>query len=133
MLKLEISYNIKMPLNWGGFFNSLAKATFKHLKLKNDLEVSLAFISSKKIKDYNRIYRQKDIVTDVLSFSEVNEILICYSEAKKQAKDNKTSIKREAGWLFVHGLLHLLGYTHETQKKYQKIVQLQEEILLKVV
>jgi len=132
MANLAITYKIKTPLTWGSFLNRLAQETVNYLKLKKDLEISLVFVSPQKIREYNRIYRQKDMITDVLSFSEVNEILICLSQAKKQAKENKLSVKNEVGWLFVHGILHLLGKTHESRVKLQKMIKIQDEILLKI-
>ena len=133
MINLEISYQVKMPLFWGGFLNKLAQITASHLRIQSNLALSVVFVSPPIIKKYNRIYRHQPSVTDVLSFNEVNEILICYAKAKNQAKNNHTTIKMEIGWLFIHGLLHLLGYTHETEKKYKKMVELQKTIMQKAV
>ena len=118
-----------MPLSWGGFLKKAAQAVNRQLKVKKKMEVSLAFVSPTVIKRLNKSYRGQNRVTDVLSFSEVNEILICYSRAASQAKKNKTTIKREVAWLLVHGLLHLLGHTHETKKKFDLMVGLQEKII----
>ncbi len=129
MINLEINYKTKMPLSWGGFLKKAAQAVNRQLKVKKKMEVSLAFVSPTVIKRLNKSYRGQNRVTDVLSFSEVNEILICYSRAASQAKKNKTTIKREVAWLLVHGLLHLLGHTHETKKKFDLMVGLQEKII----
>lgn len=73
---------------------------------------------------YNHAYRRKDSPTDVLSFP-VNEvtqegrhflgdILISVERAAKQAAARKHSLDRELQILMLHGMLHLLGYDHET-------------------
>src|SRR3989339_499474 len=129
MLKLEISYQVKMPLAWGGFLNKLAQATACQLKIKADWPVSLVFIGPQMIRKLNRLYRHQDAVTDVLSFTEIDEIFICYARAVRQSKTNNIPVKQEIGWLFIHGLLHLRGYTHETEKKFKRMVDLQGEIL----
>jgi probable rRNA maturation factor len=93
-------------------------------------EVSLTFESPEKIKALNREHRRIDEVTDVLSFplydyDEVNEaalptgqpvllgdIVICSERAREQADEFGHGELREFVYLFVHGLLHLLGYDH---------------------
>jgi len=129
MIELEINYQVKMPLNWRGFLNKLAQITLSQLKIKKSLNISLAFVSPSVIKKFNKSYRGKDKITDVLSFPEVNEILICYSQAVSSAKRLKITPKREVGFLFVHGLLHLLGYTHQTQRKFNQIIKIQNKVL----
>jgi len=60
----------------------------------------------------------------------LGSIVICSSVAKKQAKEYNHSVEREIGYLFVHGLLHLLGYDHELgEKEKQEMRKLEEKIL----
>jgi len=129
MINLEITYKIKMPQVSQRFLNQAARAVSRQLKLKKELNVSLAFVSPLTIKKLNLAYRKRNALTDVLSFPELNEIIICYARAKSQAKKNQTTLNREIGWLFIHGLLHLLGFTHENKRKYLFMVRLQEKIL----
>jgi len=103
----------------------------RFVKVKN-YEASIAFVNSKTIRFANRVYRGKDSVTDVLSFSlEKNsgEILISYSQAQKQAKEVGHGVRKEISFLIVHGLLHLFGYDHETSKEAKKMFDLQEKII----
>lgn len=73
------------------------------------------------MKELNRTYRNKDALTDVLSFecdeafthSILGSVVVCMSVAKKQAKQHKISLDDELRILFLHGLLHLLGFDHE--------------------
>ena len=53
--------------------------------------------------------------------------------AKRQAKEYKHSLKRELLFLFVHGLLHLLGYDHKTKTQEQEMFKLQHQILDEVI
>lgn len=70
------------------------------------------------IRQLNRDFRQRDGVTDVLSFplgpsSEITgEIYICWEKVKSQAAEYGHSWQREFSYLVVHGILHLLGYEH---------------------
>lgn len=128
MIKVEVNYQTKVPGSYEALFKRLTQATFRLLKIRGGLALSVVFIGPAKMKFLNKKYRAKNKVTDVLSFGEVNEIIICYAQAVKQAKSVGHSIKQEVAWLFVHGLLHLLGFTHETEKKYQRLVKLQQKI-----
>jgi probable rRNA maturation factor len=80
--------------------------------------LSLAFINKSEIKKLNKKFRKKNKATDVLSFelSEkgyLGEIVICPEVVKENAKKYGVSAKEEMLKVFVHGILHLLGYDHE--------------------
>lgn len=67
----------------------------------------------------NRQFRGRDYATDVLSFPSdergfLGDIVIAIGVAKQQAKDAGHSLPTELRVLSLHGLLHLLGYDHET-------------------
>jgi len=74
----------------------------------------------------NRRYLKRDYATDVLSFSYgrikvdgapfLGEIVLAPEIALQQAKRYRTLPERELGKLLVHGILHLLGYDHETDQ-----------------
>jgi len=90
-------------------------------------EVSLVFTDNEGIRQLNRDYRDKDDVTDVLSFPQyesitseerlppfvyLGDIVISLSRAREQANDFGHSFEREVIYLIVHSTLHLLGYDH---------------------
>ena len=82
-------------------------------------EVCLALISDRRMRALNRQFRGKDYATDVLSFPSdergfLGDIVIAEGMAKRQAKEHGHSLKIEVQTLALHGLLHLLGYDHET-------------------
>lgn len=115
-----------MPQSYLGLFKTAVSKLIKVLKLKGDFNLSVAFVSPQAIRRLNKKYRRKDKVTDVLSFAEVDEIVICYQQAKKQAQEHHHSIQKEIATLFIHGFLHLLGYDDKTEKEaliMSKIIQ----------
>jgi probable rRNA maturation factor len=87
------------------------------VKAKGDL--SLAIVSDRRMRALNRQFRGKDAVTDVLSFPSgergfMGDIVVAAGAAKRQAKEAGHSVQTELRVLALHGLLHLLGYDHET-------------------
>ncbi len=91
-------------------------------------EISLVFIGDRRMRKLNKIYRKKDSITDVLSFSEVDEIFLNPRQAQRQNKN----AAREIALLFAHGLLHLAGYDHNTKEKEKIMFRLQENIVKKI-
>ena len=66
---------------------------------------------------------------NTLSFYNLGEIYICYDICLKNAKKYGNSFDREFCFLFIHGLLHLLGYDHQTKEQEEVMFKLQDEIL----
>lgn len=106
-------------------------------KLKT-LEVSLLICGDSRIKDLNRQYRQKDKVTDVLSFPAhedlrksiyqfenlfLGDLAICHAQTKRQAKEFDISYMDEFIHLFFHGIIHLIGFDHEISEKEEAIME----------
>ena len=82
-------------------------------------EVTVALVSDARMRTLNRSYRNKDYATDVLSFPAHDErylgdIVIATGVAQRQADDAGHPVTTEYRVLALHGLLHLLGYDHET-------------------
>lgn len=105
-------------------------------------EVAVIFIDETKSLELNRTYRNKDYVADVLSFgnkaeqdledqtiNDLGDVFICYPKAKKQAEEYEHSLTRELSFLFLHGLLHNLGYDHEIKEDEEVMFGLQKTIL----
>lgn len=124
------------------------KREFPWLKNK-EINLSLEFCSSLKIKKLNNQYRKKNKVTDVLSFPifqtlrknsaeikhlpilDIGDVIICTDVAKKQAREFKITLEQENIHLLVHGFLHLLGFDHEKNQREDKIMFSLEEKLVK--
>ena len=110
-------------------------------KIKNCL-FNIIIVDEEKIHYLNKNYRNKDSVTDVISFALEDEdsfiktdvrilgdIYICLKRAKEQSIEYGHSFLREISFLSVHGLLHLLGYDHMEEDEEKIMFKLQEMIL----
>ena len=110
-------------------------------KINNGI-FTIIFVDEKKIQELNREYRNIDRVTDVISFAYndsgtfdqnglnvLGEIFVCIPRMKEQAKEYGHSETREICFLCVHGLLHLLGYDHQTEDEEKVMFGRQEDVL----
>ena len=79
-------------------------------------EISIAFVDDATMRGLNRKFRNKNKSTDVLTFPGENacEIVISIDQARRQAQNEKHSLATELRYLLLHGILHGLGYDHET-------------------
>ncbi len=106
-------------------------------------EVDITLVDNKKIQTLNKQYREKDSVTDVLSFPQwdevpkisnqypihIGDIVINVSRAEEQAQSYGHSLTRELVFLTVHSAFHLLGHDHELEDE-RKIMRSREEAVL---
>ncbi len=128
------------------FFRGVLNTGIKELKLKEkNIEVSLNLVGEAKIKELNKKYRNKNKITDVLSFPleevgfkkygilPLGDIFICLPFAVKEAEMQNISLEKEMARLTVHGFLHLLGYDHEkSANEKKKMFALEAKILNKL-
>jgi len=89
-----------------------------YLAVTRDIE--LIITTNKEIQELNKNFRNKDKATDVLSFPledapfmPLGTIVISLDKAKELASALNHSVDEEITLLFIHGLLHLLGFDHE--------------------
>jgi probable rRNA maturation factor len=112
-----------------------------------EAHVDLTLVDEEDIHRLNRDYRGVDSVTDVLSFPMeegeeepeyirgdgepelLGDIVICLARAEKQAEEYNHSLRRELGYLSVHGLLHLLGFDHDTPVNKERMREKEETLL----
>ncbi|SRR6266516_6766331 len=90
--------------------------------------VTIVFVSDRVMRELNRRWRRKDETTDVLSFPaeqdqfekleglSLGDVVISVEQAARQAVENGLQFDEEVSQLILHGLLHLCGYDHETDK-----------------
>lgn len=121
-----------------------------------DGSFSLTFVSPQTIRDLNREYRDKDEVTDILTFAlddddefpsfdfeteegedapekEYGDVFICLERMKENAHTFATSEREELLRLCLHGLLHLAGNDHETNDFSTEPMLIRQEELLNVL
>jgi probable rRNA maturation factor len=98
------------------------------LRVDDDInEVSIAIIDDDAMRTLNRQFRKKNKTTDVLTFPAdasdadpqahgrpLGDIVISIDQARRQAADQRHSLATEVRYLILHGILHALGYNHET-------------------
>ncbi len=115
-------------------------------------ELSVVITDSEKMMALNKQYRDANEQTDVLAFStrestdnnevpfvqppngilHLGEIVICYPQALMQAKEHGHSTNREIALLIIHGILHLLGFDHNTAE-LERQMRTREYAILKSI
>ncbi len=130
-----------------------AKVTYELLELSGRPSIEVIEADKDTIKQTNKETRNIDSVTDVLSFPmitevkpfikknyfyeynpdtrtvEIGSIMICSERAAEQAEEYGHSLDREMTYLFVHGLLHILGYDH-IEEEDKKTMRQKEELIM---
>jgi probable rRNA maturation factor len=96
-------------------------------------ELSIVLTGDERIQELNRAYRDKDKPTDVLAFSQLEgeladgadpllgDVIVSIPTAERQARSRKTDLTSELTMLLAHGLLHLVGWDHDTPAKDRKM------------
>ena len=121
--------------------NEIAIHLLKEEK-QDGIELNIIFVDNKEIREINKIYRNKDYETDVISFALedddtfikldyriLGDIYISLDKVKEQSQEYGHSFRRELLFLVVHGLLHLLGYDHMNEEEEKVMFAKQEKIL----
>ncbi|NLJ73004.1 MAG: rRNA maturation RNase YbeY [Syntrophomonadaceae bacterium] len=131
---------------------NVIKSAAKLAKLSQNSEVSILVVDNNYIQELNFIYRSKNQPTDVLSFAMqelmedepdfdfdiegdtnlLGDIVISIEQALAQSREYNHSLEREIGYLVAHGMLHLLGYDHETLEEQKLMRDLEEKIMQSV-
>ena len=132
---IEISNLTDFPVD-KGFFLGVAKKVLKgeNKELEN---LSVVFVSTQEIQKGNKKYRNKNKPTDVLSFKknsdfkgDFSEVIICPEIVREKAIGSKLSLKKELARTLIHGVLHSIGYNHETSTRDAETMEKKEEYYL---
>lgn len=92
----------------------------------------IVFMNNEEIHNINREYRKKDSPTDVITFAmfadspkeeryifdgevHLGEIMVSLDKIEEQAKENNVTFDEELHYIIAHGVLHLLGFDHQTE------------------
>ena len=101
-------------------------------------DASVILVDDIKMQEMNEQYRDINKTTDVLTFIDdedstyLGDVFVNVDALERQAKEYGHSLKREFCFLVTHGVLHLLGYDHQTNKEAEVMFALQEEILSEI-
>ena len=138
----DIDLNIKKQILIKGL--DLINKELKTSKTNNScLTVSLRLINIRNMKKLNYSFSGSNKETNVLSFlpdpnetdennNSVGDIAICVDVLKKEAKEQNKDFLDHLLHLFVHGILHLLGYKHDSDREASKMEQIEKSILSKL-
>tara|TARA_Y100000766_G_C18569894_1_gene441869 strand:+ start:174 stop:623 length:450 start_codon:yes stop_codon:yes gene_type:complete len=143
---VEISYNIK-SLEWNKNLPSYKKCisnsvnqTFKIIKFSSNNEVSISFLltSNSEIKLLNQRYRNKNKPTNVLSFpmnekienkNYLGDVVISCEKIIDESYEQNIKKYKYLSKMTIHGVLHLLGYKHDTDRQFNKMNSIEKNIL----
>ncbi|HSI88858.1 MAG TPA: rRNA maturation RNase YbeY [Pyrinomonadaceae bacterium] len=115
----------KIKLEARGFAGFLSEAVAAVEEAEGG-DAAVAFVSDRRMRQLNKLFRGKDGTTDVLSFPHeaeefenadqrfLGDIVISAEQAARQAEENGLAFEAEIKQLILHGLLHLCGYDHES-------------------
>lgn len=158
MLEIAVSTEPPWPeQDWDALADKAARAAIDRtphgelLTIPAAVEVSLRFTSDDEVRTLNRQYRQKDKPTNVLSFPMVQpdlletvtqnsddgevllgDIVLAHGVCEREAAERGIAIETHATHLIVHGVLHLLGYDHETDAEAETMEGAEREVLARL-
>jgi probable rRNA maturation factor len=106
-------------------FQTFAESAIRCIPEAQNKNATVVFVADRKIRQLNKNFRGKNLVTDVLSFpfeadefetseNDLGDIVISAEQAARQAVENELDLEIEIKQLILHGILHLCGYDHET-------------------
>jgi probable rRNA maturation factor len=125
----------KIKINPESFLPFSEKAVRSIPETENK-SVTVAFVSDPKMRELNKMFRGKNSTTDVLSFpfeadefeageKNLGDIVISVEQAARQAAENNLEFETEIKQLILHGILHLCGYDHETDRGEMNTLELE--------
>lgn len=96
-------------------------------------EVAITIVSRRKSKHLNATYRGIHEATDVLTFvgdeTYLGDIIICYDVVVERARTHQQTTEQYMSFCIVHGLLHAVGYDHQTKTDYDTMMDLQQQLI----
>ncbi len=128
----------------------VTEAVYTALKtagFSEDSFVSYTLVSKETMQELNKNHKNKDYVTDVLSFPQydeegfmaidgedvfVGDIVICNDKLKEQAEEYGHSYMRELSYISVHSALHLLGYDHIEEDDKIEMRSMEKKVMAKL-
>ncbi len=110
--------------------------TLRVAKQSIQSDISIHMIGDRRMTTMNTQYRGKSYPTDVLSFPtddahDRGDIFICVPQIIRQSKKFGVTAKEECTRMLVHGVLHLLGYDHQTKRDADEMFRIQEMVVKK--
>lgn len=147
MVDLDLTGRLPSGLNRKQLLR-LAETALKTTRFQGPARLSVSIVDEAAIRRLNRRYRGQNRSTDVLSFASktdprfvvatgsrpiehLGDVVISRPHVKRQARQVGRTMAQEFALLFIHGLLHLLGYDHATARRERAMFALQQEIMIR--
>ena len=146
---VDISYNINC-LEWNKNFplykkyiSNSVNQIFKKVKFPSNNEISISFLltSNSEIKFLNKKYRNKNKPTNVLSFpmnekienkNYLGDVVIACEKIIDESYEQNIKKYKYLSKMTIHGVLHLLGYKHDTDSQFRKMNSIEKNILKEI-
>ncbi|MHB1041709.1 MAG: rRNA maturation RNase YbeY [Eubacteriales bacterium] len=146
VLVSNLQEKVAVDDEFSSFLSVVAGEVLKEEGYDMESEVGLVFVDEDYIHGLNLQYRGVDAPTDVLSFAMqegeqmpdegdeniLGDVVISLQTALRQAGEYGHSFRREAAYLTVHGVLHLLGYDHQNEQDQAEMRRKEEGILVRL-
>lgn len=133
-MELSVENRVNVPGKLADL-SAVAEFVLRREEVQSTSDISLALVSLVTMRELNKKYRSIDAPTDVLAFnlSEdaglAGEVVIAPEVAADQARANEFTVAQEMRFLVIHGLLHLLGYDHETEEDAKNMFERQDWLM----
>jgi len=147
---IKVSFNVDEPF-WAKemplFRKNILKAAKETLNTaynskKNNLEVSFLLTSDSNIRLLNKNYRNKDKSTNVLAFPMnqntfgedyiVGDVVISLQRILSESKKLKIHKYKYLSKITIHGVLHLLGFDHKSNKQHDEMNRIEQKVFKKI-
>ncbi len=136
-----------VDVDWDSVLTEITRVVLSEFDFDRNVEVNIKLTDDAEIQILNREFRSKDKPTNVLSFPGMTEddldylpddahfhlgdIALAYETIQHEANDQEKTLQNHVLHLTVHGLLHLLGFDHETDAEADEMETLEVDILAK--
>ena len=143
---MTIGVDIEIASNEPGIpheaeIRSWLEAVIGHASDDENIEIAVRIVDENEGRELNKRFRQRDKATNVLSFPAgspvlphdaprpLGDIVICGPIVAREASDQGKDLRSHWAHMLVHGVLHLLGYDHETDAEAEIMESVEKEML----
>lgn len=125
------------------YIESVGSALEAVTKIPQKGYINIVVVSSAEIAELNAAYRGKEGATDILTFPYLEsvkmdedvagEIYLCLEKIELYAKERWVTYEEQLKYIIIHGLVHMLGYDHETEKEWKEMEKIESAIIKKLL
>ncbi|HEX6612266.1 MAG TPA: rRNA maturation RNase YbeY [Rhodanobacteraceae bacterium] len=138
--ELHLSYAVpRRGIPSAASFRRWVEAALAGARHRKSAELSIRIVGAREGRELNHRYRGRDYATNVLSFAAelprgvpsplLGDIVICAPVVAREAREQHKPVRDHYAHLAVHGVLHLLGFDHQSDKNAAKMEALETRVL----